>query len=626
MINMKFVKVFLIVLAAIFIVASAVLFYFIKTVDVNKYVPQIASEVKKMTGRGLVIGKVGIELSFSRGLVLDINGVTLSDHPAFSYKPFVTIDRISLGLSLRPLIIERKIQIGQVTISQPKVVVIRNKEGQINAASMAAQPLKEAPKAVYDEAPKEMALPILLVDDLVVSNASVTYIDQTFSEEMKVVVDKADITIKDLSLTTPFSYEIKAALFSNEQDVEIKGRARIDLKAQAISIEGLSIGVELGKVSIDQLTQSLAMLKPAGLRTMKGRIDVAVSDARASAKGLEDFHGEARMKNGHIASTLCPIPAEDIKFLVKFDPKKLFIDSLTAVVAGGGVDVNGIVDQYMKLPAVVLKAKVTDLQLKDITTAYNLPVNVSGKLAVEVNTSFAGFTPDDMLVSLRGDLQADLKDGVVEGENFLKTALGSIPMLPNLLQVVYEDLPAGTREDIDRGTTVIERANVIARMEGKAVTIREANMISRDLAVSAHGVVTMLDSINMNADVMMSKELSAVLTRKASDLTALLNDENKIYIPIIISGPVVRPQIQPDIEYLSKKLLMGRGKKELLSVIEKNPEVQGVLNSLFGGSRAPSQEEGPDGSSNTSGASSEENTQTQNKKTVGALLDLISGK
>ncbi len=623
---MKFVKIFLIVLAAIIILISAGLFYFIKTVDVNKYVPQIASEVKKATGRGLVIGKVGIELSFSRGLVLDINGITLSDDPAFSYKPFVTIDRVSLGLSLRPLIMERKIQIAQVTITQPKVVVIRNKEGQINAASMAQQPVKVNTDPVYDEVHKEMALPILLVDDLFVSNASVTYIDQTFPEEMKVVVDKADITIKDLSLTTPFSYDLKLAAFSNEQDVEIKGRARIDLKAQALGIEGLLVGVELGEVSIEQLTQSLAMLKPAGLKVMKGRVDVVVSDARASAKGLEDFHGEARMKNGYIASTLCPIPAEDIKFLVKFDPKKLFIDSLTAVVAGGNVDVNGIVDQYMSLPAVVLKAKVADLQVRNITTAYNLPVNVSGKLTAEANTSFAGFTPDGMLVSLRGDLQADLKEGVVEGENFLKTTLGNIPMLPNLLQVVYADLPAETREDIDKGTTVIESANLTARMEGKAVTVREANMTSRDLAVSARGVVTMLDSVNMNADVVMSKELSAVLTRKASDLTALSNDEGKIYIPIMISGPILKPQIQPDIEYLSKKLLMGRGKKELLSVIEKNPEVQGVLNSLFGGSRGPSQEAAADGSSNTSGTSSEGDTQTQNKKTVDALLNLISGK
>jgi uncharacterized protein involved in outer membrane biogenesis len=623
---MKFVKIFLIVIAVVIILISAGFFYFIKTVDVNKYVPQIASEVKKATGRGLVIGKVGIELSFSRGLVLDINGITLSDDPAFSYKPFLTIDRVSLGLSLRPLIMERKIQIGQVTITQPKVVVIRNKEGQINAASMGQRPVQQGSKSVYDEVPKEMALPILLVDDLFVSNASVTYIDQTFPEEMKVVIDKADITIKDLSLTTPFSYDLKLAAFSNEQDVEIKGRARIDLKAQSLSIEGLSVGVELGKVSIDQMTQSLAMLKPAGLKTMKGRIDVTVSDAKASSKGLEDFHGEARMKNGYIASTLCPIPVEDIKFLVKFDPKKMFIDSLTAVVAGGNVDVNGIVDQYMSLPAVVLKAKVTDLQVRNITTAYNLPVNVSGKLAAEVNTSFAGFTPDDMLVSLRGDLQAGLKEGVVEGENFLKTALGNIPMLPNLLQVVYADLPAETREDIDKGTTVIESANVTARMEGKAVTIRDANMISRDLAVSARGVVTMPDSINMNADVVMSQALSAVLTGKVSDLTALLNDEGRLYIPIMISGSVLKPQIQPDIEYLSKKLLLGRGKKELLSVIEKNPEVQGVLNSLFRGSRGSAQEQDAEVSTDASGASSESPVKEQRKKTVDALLNLISGK
>jgi hypothetical protein len=46
----------------------------------------------------------------------------------------------------------------------------------------------------------------------------------------------------------------------------------------------------------------------------------------------------------------------------------------------------------------------------------------------------------------------------------------------------------------------------------------------------------------------------------------------------------MKPKVQPDVAYLSKKLLMERGKDQLQKVLEKNPQVQGVLNAIFGGS------------------------------------------
>jgi hypothetical protein len=50
----------------------------------------------------------------------------------------------------------------------------------------------------------------------------------------------------------------------------------------------------------------------------------------------------------------------------------------------------------------------------------------------------------------------------------------------------------------------------------------------------------------------------------------------------------MKPQVQPDTAYLSKKLLLEQGKDQLQKILEKNPQVQGVLNAIFGG---PSQGE-----------------------------------
>jgi len=617
---MKALKIVGIVLISLVVLVLAGGYIFLKTVDLNKYIPVVAEQVKKAVGRDLRIGRVALDISF-RGLTLDASGISLSDDPGFSEKPFLSVDRVSLGLSLGPLIFERKIQIGEVTVVSPKIVSIRNKDGAINAAAMASSASAEAPEAQPEKkngtAPAA-ALPAILVNRINVTGASVQYIDETFSPRIALDVNQVDFSISDFSLTKAFTYKLKAAVFSNSPDVEVNGQARIDAGSLSVWLTDGKATVNLAKISAEKVNSMLPMAAPAGLKDpLQGTLSVGIPELRAGSDGLKALKMTAELSGGVVNSSLIPVTVEDIAAVVEADAKDMTIKSVTLHVAEGTVTAEGSVRGYMSAPAVALTARANDVNVGKISEAYKLPVKVTGKAQADMTLTLAGKTPQEMTSSLKAEMTGSLKDGTLEGINLAQMGLSNIPMLPALWESVQTELPANTQEDLKKGITVIQSCDVAAQMAGMTATIERAELTTRDVVVSAKGTAQVPETLNLTVDLYIQKTLADALVRKVFDLEGLRVDQGRLYFPMTVSGPMMKPQAQPDVQYLSKKILVNRGKQEIGKILEKNPQAQGVFNALFGSSTTG--DESSSEKTSTTGASSDSQTQeTQSTATQAA--------
>ena len=591
---MKVLKIVGIVVFIVFSLALLGGYIFLSTLDVNKFIPVISEQVKKAIGRDLKIERADLQVSFFRGISLEITGISLSDDPRFSNESFLSADKVLFGLSLKPLIFERKIQIGEITVSNPKIVIIRNKEGQINAARMAMASAAGLAETTKDAVPaKAAALPALLVDRFMVSNATITYIDEMFSPRVDLTIDRLDLTLSGFSLTSIFSYEIKAAVLSSEQNLGIAGKGRVDLPTLSAWLTDGKLDLDLSKISVSRLNKMLPMASPAGLKDpIKGKLAVIFSEIRAGSNGLQELKLHGNLADGHVESALIPFPVEDLVFDFESDTKDFLIKSVDFHFAEGSVNAVGAIHGYLSLPAVEVTSKISGLELARISEAYKLPVKIVGKADADVKLSLVGKTPEEMTSSLKAELSGSLKDGTLEGVNLVQMGLDKIPMLPTLWDNVQAGLPPETQADLKKGVTLIDSCDVLARMNGMTATVERAEFVTRDVTFSAKGTVKVPDAVGLDVDFYLQKNLADALVKQVPDLEGIRVDQGRLYIPLKVSGLMVKPKVEPDVQYLSQKIVFNRGKQELEKVIEKNPQVQGVLNAIFGGDKSSAQTQG----------------------------------
>lgn len=474
---MKALKVGLIIFSGILFLAVAGGWLFLSTLDANRYVPAAVDAVAKATGRQLSVGHAGIGFSFNKGLALTLNNVSLSDDPQFSSQPFVTAGQVVLVIDVRATLLEKSLVIAGVTVVDPQATVIRTKDGRINAAAMNAA-VMSAPSSGAAPVAKPAAaasLPLLVVKKIMVSGGVLHFRDYSFEPAIVLDVSRIALNVSNFSFNAPFDLTLEAALFSNEPDVAISGRAGVDPVGLAARLENVKCSLTLDRILPLRLNNACPMMKPAGFKQSSGAVNVQIKRAVVGAKGVD---------------------------------------------------------------------------------------------------------------SLEADADASISNTVLEGGNLLASALKGIPMFPDLLNTVLADLPPETQEDIRKGITVIDRLEVLLSADRQIVTVRKAEMSTRDLAVSASGTLKLPAELDMAVKLFIAPKLSLVLVNKVPDLGGLSKDDGRIYVPLALRGSMMKPNVLVDMDYLTKKLLLNRGRQELEKALGDpavGRAVGDLLNSFFKG-------------------------------------------
>ena len=296
------------VLVVLFLLIIGV-WIFLGTVDVNRYMPQIAEAVGKATGRQFSAGHAGIALSF-KGIGLELKDVRLSDDRQFSEQSFLSIGQVFLVLDVRAMIVAKGIVVSEVNVLSPEITIIRARDGRINAATIGASssivpvmPVR-APSGVGSvpapvSAPATV-LPLLIVKKISVRDGVVHYIDRSMDPAITVDIRKISVDSNDFSLTDAFAVRISAAAFSSETNVTMTGRAGVDMEKLAVRFEDVKAALDIGRVLPLELERSFPMIRPAGFRKAKGAVNIVLKSAVLDAKGLVALDAEGTVEAGEV--------------------------------------------------------------------------------------------------------------------------------------------------------------------------------------------------------------------------------------------------------------------------------------------------------------------------------------
>jgi len=126
----RLIRIIALVVGGVVVLVVAGVAVLVATFDPNRYKPQIIAAVQSATGRTLTIGgRIGLSLSLQP--TLEVSDVGFSNPSGFSRPQMATLQKLELQLALIPLL-SRRVQIEQLVLQQPDILLETNAQGQSN--------------------------------------------------------------------------------------------------------------------------------------------------------------------------------------------------------------------------------------------------------------------------------------------------------------------------------------------------------------------------------------------------------------------------------------------------------------------------------------------------------------
>lgn len=313
----SFLKWSAIIVVCLVVIVIAALLIIPMFIDVQEYKPMMEEKVSDATGRPFTVGD-DLKLTLFPWAGLSFSALNLGNPPGFTEKEFVAVKSFEVRVKLLPLL-SKDIQIKRFVLNQPRIVLIKNKDGRVNWA----QPLKSADKTAAPKKDKPAAggspfegLPIkaLEVGNFSIKDGTAVYIDH--SADVRREVSKMNLTMKDVSLEKPIQLTL-SALF-DEQPLSLEG-----------SVGPLGEGLELSSVPLDLNLKAFKQLS----MHLKGRIDSPMTTPLVDlAIEVDEFSPRklmAALKQPFPVATADPNALNKValKATVKADPKNVAISN-----------------------------------------------------------------------------------------------------------------------------------------------------------------------------------------------------------------------------------------------------------------------------------------------------------
>jgi len=249
----RLIKWLLIVCGCLIVIILLALIVIPMVVDVQQYKPQIEKQVAKATGRPFTVGE-DLDLSLFPWAGLSFSDLKMDNPSGFKEKEFLTVKSFEVRVKLLPLI-TKDIQVKRFLMKGPRIVLVRNKNGQGNWEGLGKQSDVDRQKPTSESKPME-GLPFksLTVGEFAITEGSILWIDHAKGERKDIT--GVNLNLEDVSLDRPIRFSFSARL--DKAPLSVSG-----------TVGPVGEALKKGPVPIDLSIKALTQLD----MNLKGRIE-----------------------------------------------------------------------------------------------------------------------------------------------------------------------------------------------------------------------------------------------------------------------------------------------------------------------------------------------------------------
>jgi AsmA protein len=258
-------------------------------VNVNNFRPEIESNLSSALGRPVKIGDLSLAL-FSGSV--EANQLSIADDPKFSTSPFIQAKSLRVGVELMPLIFSKQLNVTDLTIENPQITLLRDRDGVWNFSSLGNQKAQTAaaPAEKKSGTPANVNVAKLDLTDGTVTVGSMT------GTRKPIVYDKVNVAVRNFSFTSAFPVTASVGLPGG-------GSLKIDGTAGPINSTDTTLTPVTAKIEMKKLDLAQS----------------ALVDPALGITGSADFDGTVT-SDGSIAKANGTLKATSLKLVPKGSP------------------------------------------------------------------------------------------------------------------------------------------------------------------------------------------------------------------------------------------------------------------------------------------------------------------
>jgi AsmA protein len=174
-------------------------------IPVNSFRPTIEAKASQALGRKVTVGNLSLSIL---GGSLGMDNLSVADDPKFNSGPFLTAKAVKVGVELMPLIFSKQLNVTEISIVNPQVVMLKDPNGTWNFSSIGGGNRPAQAQAPAQTKPQTQSsggassAQAVSVQKLSLENGQIT-LGNTNSQKRSVYTD-VNLTATDVAMTNSF--------------------------------------------------------------------------------------------------------------------------------------------------------------------------------------------------------------------------------------------------------------------------------------------------------------------------------------------------------------------------------------------------------------------------------------
>ena len=185
------------------------------------------------------------------GVSVEVSGLTIADDPAFSEKPFLAANDVSVDVEFFPLL-RGEAKVIRLELIKPDIRIVMNADGDLNVSTIGSSPEDARRKAAHAQnrhAHKRSSLADLSIKALSIEDGRI-YFNDLGEKATPIHVRHLDFDVTNFNAASAFDVETKFAFPGDEQNVEASGKLGPLLNQGVLDASGIPVDLNLKLDSI----------------------------------------------------------------------------------------------------------------------------------------------------------------------------------------------------------------------------------------------------------------------------------------------------------------------------------------------------------------------------------------
>lgn len=380
---------------------------------------------------------------------------------------------------------------------------------------------------------------------------------------------RVNAQVKNIGLDSLIDFNIGLAGFSDEENISAKGKIYFHVPEQSLSLKDAAITLDLAAINLERLQSSVAALKSLSLpQSLKGKINLAVSQAVAGAGGLASLSGRGMLSGWEVKLKELAIPISGSDMVFNLTEKDFTPGTINAVIGKGQIQANVAVTDYLTNQNFSLSAEIKGIDVSEILSQEQSPVKIAGLVYGNIKARGAGAN----LNSISGDGAFEVKDARLKDFNVLKVILDKISFIPGLSDRLDAKLPEKYKAKLSDKDTVINKVSAPCLISQGSINLEPITVESDEFIFSGKCQAGFDQKYVLDGALKIPAELSSAMAAGASELQYLFDENNNISLPVHASGQGAQPpaiSVTQTALDIGKNAFRNQAKKELGRILGK---------------------------------------------------------